>query len=131
MAEIAFSDWEAVKLSLKLRKEKREKKALDMASSEETGKREVKGEPYFESLKEMPLSETEADKVFPKEDGFADPWPGQNIEFVFDVIREKGFVSSEQTVLSGVKGYTFYKADGTGRFLRFEVLVAQKMARKA
>ena len=62
---------------------------------------------------------------------FADPWPGQRIVFDPEAIRARGFVRSVQTTLSGVHGYSFYKADGTAQFLRTETLLAQKMARKA
>ncbi len=91
---VAFSDWEAIKLSYRLRKKNKEDQQAAVAK------------------------------------GFAKPWPEHGIEFDKKALKSMGYVSSEQTVLSGVKGYTFYKEDGSGRFLRSEMLVVQKMARK-
>ena len=43
------------------------------------------------------------------ETGFASPWPEHGIEFDQDVIKSRGYVASKQDVLSGVKGYKFFK----------------------
>ncbi|MCR5094076.1 MAG: hypothetical protein K6B72_08895 [Lachnospiraceae bacterium] len=119
---VAYSDLEAIRLSFRLRRKKRS----DEAPGEET---EV---PRMAHTDLPTLEEVIAEEVIPKEKmTFADPWPGQRIVFDPEVIRAKGFVRSVQTTLSGVQGYSFYKADGTAQFLRMETLLAQKMARKA
>ena len=63
--------------------------------------------------------------------GFAKPWPEHNIKFDVDFIKNKGFVRSEQTEMNGIKGYTFYKADGKGQFIRAEMLIVLHMAHRA
>jgi len=62
--------------------------------------------------------------------GFATPWPEHNIEFDLDVLKKRGFVSCEQNVMSGIKGYNFYRADSTSTFFKVEMLVAMKYAKK-
>ena len=62
--------------------------------------------------------------------GFAKPWPEHNIKFDVDVIKGKGFVRSERTEMNAVRGYTFYKADGTSRFIKVDMLVVLHMAIK-
>ena len=62
--------------------------------------------------------------------GFADPWPEHNIEFDIDVIKEKGYVSTVRKNLGGVNGYEFVSSDGSCRFLRVEMILTLKMARK-
>ncbi len=98
---IAFSDWEAIRLSAGLKKEERRKKQEDR-------------------------ERTTVTTAGP----FAESWPGQRLVFDPEVIRGKGYVRSSQTVLSGVQGYTFYKEDGTARFFRPEMLLIQKLAHK-
>ncbi len=120
---IAFSDWEAVRLSFRLKREDRKKKKEER---EETTVIEKAGPDIVPDFKK-----TDIPKAVPKETGdFAEPWPGQHLAFDLKVIREKGYVRSVRTTLSGVQGYTFYKEDGTGQFLRPEMLVIQKMAHK-
>lgn len=62
--------------------------------------------------------------------GFAAPWAEHNIEFDLDILKKRGFVSCEQKVMSGIKGYSFYRADSTSTFFKVEMLVAMKYARK-
>lgn len=62
------------------------------------------------------------------ESSFASPWPEHRIRFDVDAIKGKGYVRSEQTVMNSVKGYTFYNAEGTGRFMREEMLLVIKFA---
>lgn len=62
--------------------------------------------------------------------GFADPWSEHNIEFDLDILKKRGFVSSEQKVMSGIKGYSFYRADSTSTFFKVEMLIAMKYAKK-
>ena len=60
---------------------------------------------------------------------FEEPWPEHNIRLDITAILEKGYVKSERAEVNSVKGYCFYKADSTSRFLRSEMLVALKMAK--
>ena len=61
---------------------------------------------------------------------FASPWPEHNIVFDKDMIKAKGYVGVEQKTMDGYRGYRFCKADGTSRFMRVEMVIVQKMARK-
>jgi len=62
--------------------------------------------------------------------GFAPPWVEHNIEFDLDILKKRGFVSCEQKIMSGIKGYNFYRADSTSTFFKMEMLVAMKYAKK-
>lgn len=62
---------------------------------------------------------------------FASPWPEHDIVFDIEVIKSKGFVRSERTELSGIKGYTFYKEGASSQFIKMEMLLIQRMASKA
>ena len=61
---------------------------------------------------------------------FAEPWPEHRIRFDIDAIQRMGYIRSERTVMGGVNGYTFYKGDGTNRFLRGDMVTRVQMARK-
>ncbi|MCQ2466622.1 MAG: zinc finger Ran-binding domain-containing protein [Clostridia bacterium] len=61
---------------------------------------------------------------------FAAPWPEHKIKFDKDVIKNKGFVKSEQFEMDGVKGYRFYRESGDCQFIRAEMAVIQKLAKK-
>lgn len=63
-------------------------------------------------------------------DSFCDPWSEHNIEFDIDRIKSRGFVSSEQATMVGVKGYNFYRADSTSTFFKPDMLIAMKYAKK-
>lgn len=75
--------------------------------------------------REERTSETRVSMVSPD---FASPWSEHSIRFDIDAIKAKGFVRSEQTVMSSVKGYTFFDAAGNGRFFRVEMLVVLSLA---
>ena len=62
--------------------------------------------------------------------GFCKPWPEHDIVFDIDRIKSRGYVSGEQSVLSGVKGYLFYKEDAKTTFFRPEALVSMRFAKK-
>lgn len=62
---------------------------------------------------------------------FCEPWAEHKIKFNIDVIKQRGFVRAEQTVVSGVKGYDFYKKDGLKQFIKSEILIVLKMASKS
>jgi len=59
---------------------------------------------------------------------FAEPWPEHTISFNAEVIRSRSFIRSERSEKSGIKGYIFYRADGSAQFMRMEMLVALRMA---
>ncbi len=132
---VAFSDWEAGKKKRELRRIRREKKKSEsdiMVAAEKSAAISVAPEKTetkaLETKSAAGTASSTASSI--KDKGFALPWPGQNIVFDLDVAREKGYVASEQTVLSGVKGYTFFNEDGTGRFMRPEMLITLKLAHK-
>lgn len=68
--------------------------------------------------------------VVTPEEGFASPWPEHKIEFIPDAIRARGYVRTEQQTMGGINGYKFIKADGTSQFIRVEMVLVQKMAKK-
>lgn len=63
--------------------------------------------------------------------GFCKPWGEHSIEFDVERIKSRGFISGEQAVLAGVKGYNFYRSDSTATFFKLEMLLSMKYARKA
>lgn len=71
------------------------------------------------------------DKAHRVKNGFAKPWPEHDIKFDTDVIKGKGFVRSERSEMNAIKGYTFYKADGTSQFIKADMLVVLHMASRA
>lgn len=68
--------------------------------------------------------------VAPIVEEFCAPWAEHSIEFDIDKIKQRGFVRSEQTVMAGVKGYTFFKADGSKQFIKLEMILVFKMAKR-
>ena len=65
-----------------------------------------------------------------KEAGIGAPWPEHNIVFDEEMIRKKGFIGIKQDEVNGIKGYRAQMSDGTGRFIRVETILMQKMAKK-
>lgn len=63
-------------------------------------------------------------------DGFCTPWPEHNVTFDIDVIKAKGYVHTEQATVAGVKGYNFFRADGSSQFMRIEIITTFRMAKK-
>ncbi len=61
-------------------------------------------------------------------EGFCKPWDEHKINFDIDKIKKRGYVHSEQKILSGKKGYEFVKADGTSQFIKLEMLLILGMA---
>lgn len=61
---------------------------------------------------------------------FAEPWPQHKIEFDRDILQRRGFISCEQATLHSIKGYNFFRADGSSTFFKVEMLVAMKYAKK-
>lgn len=76
-----------------------------------------------------PAAETAPTAAAPASD-FAEPWEEHSIEFDAETIKAKGYLRSERAVLGGVNGYNFYTADGSCRFIRQEMAVIQKLAKK-
>lgn len=62
--------------------------------------------------------------------GFADPWPEHKIEFDTATIIAKGYVATVQKTMNGINGYEFIRANGNRQFIRVEMIIIQKMARK-
>lgn len=62
--------------------------------------------------------------------GFADPWPEHKIEFDTAAIIAKGYVATVQKTMNGINGYEFIRANGNRQFIRVEMIIIQKMARK-
>ena len=60
----------------------------------------------------------------------AEPWEEHGITFSESGMSAKGYVRCERAEMSGVKGYNFYTADGSCRFIRPEMAVIQKLAVK-
>ena len=58
------------------------------------------------------------------------PWPEHEILLMPDVIRRKGYKSIAQATKEGIRGYELIREDGSRRFVRVEILLAQKMAEK-
>jgi len=73
---------------------------------------------------------SEAPRVAHVEAGFCEPWEEHRIAFDTDMIKRKGYVRAERTTISGVKGYNFFRSDGAKQFIKAEMLVVFKMARK-
>ncbi|MBE6609623.1 MAG: hypothetical protein E7634_03025 [Ruminococcaceae bacterium] len=57
-------------------------------------------------------------------------WPEHSIEFDSEMIAKKGYVKVEMGEKNGIKGYYFTRADGIRQFIRVEMVIMQKMARK-
>ena len=66
----------------------------------------------------------------PAPTGFAEPWPEHNIEFDEAALRAKGYTGSSRKTMSGVNGYELIRTNGTRQFLRVEMLVMLKMAKR-
>ena len=61
---------------------------------------------------------------------FETPWPEHSIELDVPALKEKGYVKLEKTELNSVKGYYVYKDDENRQFMRAEMLVVFKLAKK-
>lgn len=62
--------------------------------------------------------------------GADSPWPEHNIAFNVDAINARGFINVKRDSMGGIKGYRFTKPDGSTQFIRVEMVLLQKMARK-
>lgn len=125
--KIAFSDFEAFRLSIeqffsrnKAKRESSEK--IKKESSEEAVDRIIK--------KPKKAAKEKRKGMWKKSSLYTEPWPEHKIKFDYDAIGEKGFVRSEQKTMGGINGYYFYREDGSGQFIRVEMVLVQKMARK-
>ncbi len=61
---------------------------------------------------------------------FAAPWPEHKIAFDRDALKAKGYVSSVRKTQDGINGYEFTQSDGIKRFIRAEMCVMLKIAKK-
>ena len=114
--KIVFSDFEAFTESVKTLFGRKRKATVSKSSGTKT------------VSKKKERSKARKRKVFGSD--FAKPWPEHRIKFDEATIRAKGYVRSEQKNMGGVNGYYFYKEDGSGQFIRCEMLLVQKMASK-
>ncbi|MCR4908876.1 MAG: protein kinase [Lachnospiraceae bacterium] len=78
----------------------------------------------------MKYAVTHKDTPKEPERGIAEPWEEHDITFDEEVIKAKGFVRVERDTLGGVRGYRFIRPDGTGQFLRVEMVIVQKLGKK-
>ncbi len=65
------------------------------------------------------------------EAGIAAPWPEHKIAFDESAVNAKGFIRVERDILGGVNGYRLFRPDGTNQFLRVEMVLVQKLAKKS
>lgn len=68
--------------------------------------------------------------VIPADVSASDPWPEHKVTFDMDVVKAKGYVGFERKSMGGVNGYEFIRANGTRQFIRVEMAIIQKMAKK-
>lgn len=66
----------------------------------------------------------------PTPKGLCTPWEEDKIVFDEAGVRARGYVGCERCEMGGVKGYSFYRADGSKQFLRAQMIIVFKMARK-
>lgn len=62
--------------------------------------------------------------------GFCEAWPEHRMVFDETAIRARGYVRSEQCEVSGIKGYYFYRANGRQDFIKDNLALMFKMARR-
>lgn len=60
----------------------------------------------------------------------AEPWPEHNIEFDSAMMSKKGYVGCARKTMGGVNGYEFVRADGARQFIRVEMVLIQRLARR-
>lgn len=120
--KVFFSNFEAIKESFvgMFRKkasvrEAREESSERLETREETEEERTREKKRKRSLFHSP---------------FADPWPEHRVKFDVSVMESKGYVRSERETLNGVNGYRFYKADESSQFIRIEMILAFRMAKK-
>lgn len=125
--KIFFSDFETFKEYVKkLFRHRSDKSASSEVSATKPAKTERATTPERGSS-DKPKSKRA--RLFSSD--FAKPWPEHKIKFDPAAIRAKGYIRSEQKSMGGINGYYFYKEDGSGQFIRLEMLLVQKMAHKA
>ena len=57
-------------------------------------------------------------------------WPEHALVFEKEKLMTRGFVGGEQTIHGGVKGYKFFRPDGTETFFRVETLLGMRYAKR-
>ena len=82
------------------------------------------------SAASAPTASTATTASTPAPSGFAEPWPEHNIVFDEAALRAKDYVGSERKTMSGVNGYELVRTGGARQFLRVEMLVMLKMAKR-
>ncbi len=104
------------------------------ASSPSAGTKAAAPEARKETTVPKPAPETKKETTThgPVSGGvkLCDPWPEHRITFDPEVIGKKGFSAVARDTIGGVNGYRFSRPDGSDQFIRAEMAVVQKMARK-
>ena len=96
---------------------------------EESSERVEESSERAEESSERAEESSRASEETPKYD-FAEPWPEHKIKFDIPSIKSKGYVGLEKKEAGSIKGYCFFKPDGSNRFIRVEMVLIQKMAHK-
>lgn len=63
-------------------------------------------------------------------DAVCAPWAEHAIELDPEMIRRKGYAGIAQGTMSGINGYHLLRSDGSRQFIRVEMLIIQRMARR-
>ena len=71
-----------------------------------------------------------ADKPKKKDEKLFIPWPEHGIVIDDKVMCEKGYIRIERCTRGDINGYLLYKEDGTSKFMRDNVLLLIKIAKK-
>lgn len=124
--KIVFLNFEAFKKSLR----KLFRRRPDKTGSSEIGVTKPTKTERATKLERGKVEKPKTKKAKRFTSDFAKPWPEHKIKFDSAAIRAKGYIRSEQKSMGGINGYYFYKEDGTGQFIRLEMLLVQKMAHK-
>ena len=128
--KIVFSDMEAFSESIKYFFRKKPSVSMTAISEETPAEPPKPSKAISRAGEDKPGRKTRALSIGTPSSEFAKPWPEHKIKFDTATIKEKGYVRSEQKTMGGVNGYCFYKEDGSNQFIRVEMLLVQKMARK-
>lgn len=83
-------------------------------------------------IRELEEDSDQIDILYDDQDktDFVAPYPEHNIEFDTDTIISKGYVASAHKTMNGINGYEFIRANGHRQFMRVEMLIIMKMAKK-
>ena len=80
--------------------------------------------------KKASKAKTDSVKIEKKRGDSFSPWEGHSISIDYDVLKEKGYKQIEKSEMSGIKGYKLIKNDGNCQFVKKEMLIIQRIAKK-